>query len=45
MIQSYPEHIPVESIARKFCVNCLSSGVIELFHDRVKLAATMLMWE
>jgi hypothetical protein len=31
MVQSYPGHIPIESIARKFCVNCLSSGVIEWF--------------
>jgi hypothetical protein len=29
MAQSYPGHIPSESITRKFCVNCLSSGVIE----------------
>jgi len=43
MVQSYPEHIPVESITRKFSVNCLSSEVIELYSGHVKLGAIMLM--
>jgi hypothetical protein len=43
MVQSYPGHIPVESINRKLCVNCLSDEVIELFPGRVKSAAAMLM--